>query len=265
MRLLAIDVGNTNTVFAISDGQRIVAEWRLATNAHRTADEYGFWLRHLIHSDAPDCLPLTGAILATVVPQTQFELLQCCRRYFKVDPYLVGAENVAIPIKVDVDNPREVGADRLVNALEGWRRHQHGLIIIDFGTATTFDVVSSEGVYVGGVIAPGVNLSLSALQQAAAKLPSIRIRAPKYVVGRNTVSAMESGIYYGYAAMVAGLITRIKQERGDITTVIATGGLAPLYAKVIDEIDDIYQDLTIDGLVTLYTLQQQGNEGRYGI
>jgi type III pantothenate kinase len=254
VRILAIDVGNTNSVFAISDGEKTIAEWRLATNVQRTADEYGFWLRHLISSDAPDCLPLTGAVMATVVPQTQFELLQCCRRYFKIEPYLIGAENVNIPLPVDVDNPHEVGADRLVNALEGWNRYKTGLIIIDFGTATTFDVVSSEGIYVGGVIAPGVNLSLSALQKAAAKLPSIRIRAPKTVVGRGTVSAMESGIYYGYAGMVAGLINRIKKERGDIKTVIATGGLAPLYAKAIEEIDDIYQDLTIDGLITIYKL-----------
>jgi type III pantothenate kinase len=171
-----------------------------------------------------------------------------------VEPYLIGAENVTIPLPVDVDNPHEVGADRLVNALEGWNRYRTGLIIIDFGTATTFDVVSGEGVYIGGVIAPGVHLSLTALQKAAAKLPSIRVRAPKSVIGRGTVSAMESGIYYGYAAMVSGLIARIKSERSDIKTVIATGGLAPLYAKVIDDIDDIYQDLTIDGLITIYKL-----------
>jgi type III pantothenate kinase len=265
--LLAIDVGNTNTVFAVSDGESIKAEWRLSTNANRTADEYGFWLRHLIQndlmqndlmqSDSPDCLPITGAILATVVPQTQFELMQCVRRYFKVEPILVGAANANIPLKIDVDNPHEVGADRLVNALQGWLKYQCGMIIIDFGTATTFDVVDSNGTYIGGVIAPGVNLSLAALQQAAAKLPSIRIRAPEKVIGRNTISAMESGIYYGYVGMIEGLIQRIKAECRGITKVIATGGLASLYAKSTSQIDEIATDLTIDGLINIYKLQQK--------
>ncbi len=254
--LLAIDVGNTNTVFAVSDGEKIIAEWRLATNPNRTSDEYGFWLRHLMQSDAPNCLPLTGAILATVVPQTQFELMQCVRRYFKIEPILVGAHTV-IPLKIEVDNPSELGADRLVNALEGWLKYKCGMIIIDFGTATTFDVVDESGTYIGGVIAPGVNLSLAALQNAAAKLPSIRIRAPEKVIGKNTIAAMESGIYYGYIGLIEGLIARIKAECVGITKVIATGGLAPLYAKSTTQIDEIATDLTIDGLISIYKLQQQ--------
>lgn len=254
--LLAIDVGNTNTVFAVSNGSKVIAEWRLATNPNRTADEYGFWLRHLMQSDAPDCLPITGVILATVVPQTQFELMQCARRYFNVEPLLINSQ-IKTPLKIEVENPHELGADRLVNALQGWLQFKCGLIIIDFGTATTFDVVNNQGAYIGGVIAPGVNLSLAALHNAAAKLPNIRIRAPEKVIGKNTINAMESGIYYGYACLINGLIERIKQEQPDIKKVIATGGLAPLYAKSTPLIDEIIPDLTIDGLVTIYKIQQQ--------
>jgi type III pantothenate kinase len=254
--LLAIDVGNTNTVFAVSNGEKVLAEWRISTNPNRTADEYGFWLRNLMQNDAPDCLPITGAILATVVPQTQFELMQCAKRYFNVEPILINPQ-IKIPLKIDVENPHEIGADRLVNALQGWLQFNSGLIIIDFGTATTFDVVSGDGTYVGGVIAPGVNLSLSALQNAAAKLPSIRVRAPEKVIGRNTINAMESGIYYGYIGLIDGLIQRIKTEQPDIKKVIATGGLAPLYAKTTHLIDEIIPDLTIDGLITIYKIQQQ--------
>jgi type III pantothenate kinase len=253
--LLAIDVGNTNTVFAMSDGKRIQSQWRLATNPHRTADEYGMWLRQLLRETMDNAL-VTDVILATVVPQTQFELQQCCRRYFKIEPLLVDS-TMKTGIMIDVDHPDEVGADRVVNALQGWHLFHSGMVIVDFGTATTFDVVSGEGSYIGGVIAPGVNLSLAALHHAAAKLPSIRIRAPQTVIGRNTVAAMESGIYYGYSSMIEGMLKRICHERTDIKKIIATGGLAPLYAKSIPMIDEIIEDLTIDGLITLYALNHR--------
>jgi type III pantothenate kinase len=252
--LLAIDVGNTNTVFAVFRGEELVTEWRLSTQARRTADEYGMWLRQLMRECEGIEGLLTGVIIATVVPETQFELMMLCRRYFNIEPMLVGVQTLQMNIRVEVDHPEEVGADRLVNAVEAWKRYQCGLVVIDFGTATTFDVVNPAGAYIGGVIAPGVNLSLTALQQAAAKLPSIRVRAPEKVIGRNTIAAMESGIFYGYAAMIEGVLVRIRAEQPDLRMVLATGGLASLYARAIPAIDETVPDLTIYGLKTLYDM-----------
>ena len=252
--LLAIDVGNTNTVFAVFDGDTLITQWRLSTQARRTSDEYGMWLRQLMQDCKPANVILTEAIIATVVPETQFELMQLCRRYFGLEPLLVGADTLRLNITVEVDHAQEVGADRLVNAVEAWKRYEKAVVIIDFGTATTFDVVNASGSYIGGVIAPGVNLSLAALQKAAAKLPSIRIRMPTQVVGRNTIAAMESGIYYGYVGMIEGVLTRIQAEHPDIAYVIATGGLAPLYARSIPLIHETIADLTIYGLKTLVEL-----------
>jgi type III pantothenate kinase len=252
--LLAIDVGNTNTVFALFKEGVLLTQWRLSTQARRTADEYGMWLRQLMRECEGGVEPLTGAILATVVPETQFELVQLCRRYFAIEPLVVGARPMAMDITIDVDRPEEVGADRLVNAVEGWRRYRSGMVVIDFGTATTFDVITAKGAYIGGVIAPGVNLSLAALQKAAAKLPSIRVRAPAQVIGRNTIAAMESGIFYGYVGLIDGIIQRIRQERPDIGKIIATGGLAPLYARAITDIEETIPDLTIYGLATLFKM-----------
>ncbi len=255
--LLAIDVGNTNTVFAVFDGDSLVAQWRLSTQARRTSDEYGMWLRQLMQECRPLDVMLTRAIIATVVPETQFELMQLCRRYFNLEPLLVGAGMLNLNVIVDVDNAHEVGADRLVNAVEAWKRYGRAVVVIDFGTATTFDVINASGHYIGGVIAPGVNLSLAALQKAAAKLPSIRIRMPAQVVGRNTIAAMESGIYYGYVGMIEGVLGRIRSEHPEIAYVIATGGLAPpLYARSIPQIDETVTDLTIYGLKTLVELNQ---------
>lgn len=255
--LLTIDVGNTNTVFALSKKNEIVAKWRIATNPNRTADEYGFWLRHLIQSDLKNCPPLEGAILASVVPQTQFELAQCVKQYFNTQLILVNSNLVQEFINIDIDNPYELGADRIVNALQGWHKYKTSMIIVDFGTATNFDVIDEKGTYIGGIIAPGVNLSLSALQKAAAKLPNIRIKSPEKVIGRNTISAMQSGIYYGYVEMINGLIARIKKEQGTIDKVIATGGLASLYSKNIKQIEYIEENLTIDGLISIYQLQKK--------
>lgn len=254
--LLTIDVGNTNTVFALFDNQVLVNQWRLSTNANRTADEYGFWLSSLLKEQHAS-LKLTDIVLATVVPRTQFELVQCCKHYFSLNPVIVNAHMKGFPLTLDVEHPEEVGADRLVNAVEAWKRYHCALVIVDFGTATTFDVVSSAGEYVGGVIAPGINLSLEALHSAAARLPSIRIDAPSQVIGRNTVLAMQSGIYYGYAGMIDGVLTRIAEEQPGVSKVIATGGLAPLYGKVVPRIDHVITDLTIYGLATLYYQHNQ--------
>lgn len=252
--LLAIDVGNTNTVFALFDDENLVGQWRISTISGRTSDEYWVWLRQLLEEHGVNKRLVHAAIVATVVPETQYEIVMLCQRYFGVQALLVGSQDVKLNVQIKIDRPQEVGADRLVNAVEAWRRYQQPCIVVDFGTATTFDVIDSEGSYCGGVIAPGVNLSLDALRKAAAKLPGIRIRRPEKVIGTTTVGAMESGMFYGYIGMIDGIASRIKSEFGKPMKVIATGGLATLYAKASEVIDETQEDLTIYGLHTIYTL-----------
>lgn len=253
--LLVIDVGNTNVVFAVFDGETLAGQWRIATDARRTADEYGVWLTQVLtHSDISP-KEITHAVCASVVPQALFDLRQLAKRYFNAELLVIGAPGVNTGVGVKIDNPREVGADRLVNAFAAWQKYKTACIVIDFGTATTFDVVSGEGDYVGGVIAPGVNLSLDALHRAAAKLPHIPVQRPDKVIGTNTVGAMQSGIYYGYVGLVEGIVGRIRQER-NVTKIIATGGLASLYAKATPVIETLEPDLTIWGLKGLFELNQ---------
>jgi type III pantothenate kinase len=256
--LLVIDAGNTNVVFAVFKGADIVGQWRISTDAHRTADEYGVWLTQVLEHAGIDCKKITGSILASVVPQAIFELRMLVKRYFGSELLVIGDPRLAIDtgITVKIDNPREVGADRLVNAFAAWKRYKQPLIVVDFGTGTTFDVVNAKGEYVGGVIAPGVNLSLDALHRAAAKLPNIGIAPPEKVIGTNTIGAMQSGIYYGYTGMVEGITSRIKEEAGLKMKVIATGGLAPLYAKACPVIEQVEPDLTIIGLRDLYEMNK---------
>lgn len=253
--LLAIDAGNTNVVFAVFDGKKLAGQWRIATDTHRTADEYGVWLLQVLERAKIAPKKITGCIMACVVPQAIFELRQLARRYFGTQLLLVGGDReVKIGIKARIDNPHEVGADRLVNAFAAWRRFKQAMIIVDFGTATTFDVVSKKGEYLGGAIAPGVNLSLDALHRAAAKLPNIGIMRPAKVIGTNTIGAMQSGIYYGYAGLVEMITARIKKEYGGTMKVIATGGLASLYAKACTVIEQVEPDLTIYGLKEIYEM-----------
>ncbi len=249
--LLAIDIGNTNTVFALCDNE-IIAQWRISTNAQRTGDEYAVWLLQLMQHEGIEPSAVKAAILSSVVPEAVFAISQCCKAYFHTECALVGDARMDVGIEVKIDRPNELGADRLVNAVAAWNRFAKPMVIVDFGTATTFDVVDAEGAYVGGVIAPGVNLSLEALQKAAAKLPGIRIRQPEKVIGTGTVGAMRSGIYYGYVGMIEGIVSRIKQEYGAEMTVVATGGLASLYAAETDMIDHVDSDLTMQGLHLIY-------------
>jgi len=252
--LLVIDVGNTNVVFAVFDGETLAGQWRISTDARRTADEYGVWLTQVLeHSDISPAR-IKHAVCASVVPQALFDLRQLAKRYFNCELLVIGAPGIKTGIGVKIDNPREVGADRLVNAFAAWQRHKQALIVVDFGTATTFDVVSAEGNYIGGVIAPGVNLSLDALQKAAAKLPNIGIQRPDKVIGTNTIGAMQSGIYYGYIGLIEGLVSRIKTEHGAPMKVIATGGLASLYARACPVIEALEPDLTVWGLKGLFEL-----------
>ena len=259
--LLVIDVGNTNVVFAVFDGDTLAGQWRISTDARRTADEYGVWLTQVLeHSKiAPE--NINSAVVASVVPQTIFDLRQLTKRYFNTELMVIGDPRLKLKtgMGVKIDNPAEVGADRLVNAFAAWSIYKKALIVVDFGTATTFDVVSAQGDYIGGVIATGVNLSLEALHKAAAKLPNIAIAPPAKVIGTNTIGAMQSGIYYGYAGLVEGITSHIKAEYGAEMLVIATGGLASLFAKACPIIEKIEPDLTIYGLKELYELYEGQN------
>ncbi len=246
--LLAIDIGNTNLVFALFDGAAVKAQWRIRTDPHRSADEYAVWLFALMARAGLVEKNITAVIMASVVPDANFGVKSFVRQYLNLEPRLITTGEVDVGMPILLDNPRELGADRLINAFAAWSAHQSALIVIDFGTATTFDVVSGKGEYLGGVIAPGINLSLEALQRAAAKLHGIAITHPEKVIGTTTTSAMQSGIFYGYAGLIEGIISRIKAERGEAMTVIATGGLAPLYAEATTSITQVDTDLTIRGL-----------------
>ena len=250
--LIAIDSGNTNIVFAIYDGMTALAEWRASSDAKRTADEYGVWLSQLMEIEGLDRSDVTDAIIATVVPETLFSLRGLCRKYFKAEPLVIGDRGVDIGVDVLLSEPTEVGADRLVNAASAHRRYGGPLIVIDFGTATTFDVVDGSGSYFGGVIAPGINLSLDAIHMAAAKLPRIAVQGPDGVIGKRTVPAMMSGVYWGYVGLIEGLVRRICDEFGQDMKIIATGGLAPLFAEATDVIQHLDPELTLRGLAEIH-------------
>ena len=263
--LLAIDVGNTNLIFALCDGEAILHRWRIATNARRTADEYVVWLNQLLMLEGVDRGRITAAIIASVVPAAMFELGLLCRAFFHVEPSVVGTPVVHLGLNVDLPNPAEVGADRLVNAVAAHALVPGNLIVVDFGTATTFDVVGADGAYRGGVICPGINLSMEALFNAAARLPRIAVEPPaegEGVIGRSTVHAMRSGVFWGYIGLIEGLVRRITSEVGHPTTVIATGGLAALFERHSQEIHRVEPDLTIRGLIRIHQLNMDSNDTR---
>ncbi|GLQ07177.1 type III pantothenate kinase [Sneathiella chinensis] len=250
--LLAIDVGNTNITFAAFSGTGLVNEWRIATSGSRTAEEYGVWLNQAMALDNLRPADIKDVIIATVVPDALFNLKGFCKRYFKVEPMVIGAPGVDLGMTPKIDNPKEAGADRLVDAVAAHSKYGGPLIVIDFGTGTTLDVVDADGNYAGGIIAPGVNLSLDALHQAAAKLPRIAVEKPDRVIGKNTLECMQSGIFWGYICMVEGLIAKIRAEFGEDLKTVATGGLATLFATGTEAIDHIDPDLTLTGLVEIY-------------
>ena len=250
--LLTIDSGNTNIVFALYEGDQQRGVWRRANDYRRTADEYGVWLLQLMALAKLHPEEVDAAIIATVVPDTLFSLKGLCRNYFGADPIVVGQAGVELGIKALVDTPESVGADRLVNAVAAHERYGGPLIIVDFGTATTFDVIDEHGNYTGGVIAPGVNLSIEALHMAAAMLPRVSVERPPTVIGKRTTPAMQSGTYWGYVGLVEGLVARIRAEYGEELRVIATGGLAPLFDAATPAIGLVDSDLTLRGLVSIY-------------
>jgi len=249
--LLAVEQGNTNTLFAVHDGREWIAQWRTATQAQRTADEYAVWLHQLLTLAGLKLSDLDACIVSTVVPQSLFNLRNLSRRYLHTEPLVVG-ENAELGIAVRIDKPSEAGADRLVNAVGAHAAYGGPLIVVDSGTATTFDVVGEDGGFEGGVIAPGINLSMQALHDAAAKLPRIAIARPDRTIGKDTVTAMQSGVFFGYVGLIEHLIGRIKAEYGRPMRVIATGGVASLFEGATDAIDRFDPDLTIRGLLEIW-------------
>lgn len=254
--LLAIDCGNTNTMFSIWDGSRFIATWRTATEWQRTADQYYVWLSSLMQFQKID-VEIDEVIVSSTVPRVVFNLRVFADRYFNCRPLVVGKSECALPVPARVDEGTQVGPDRLVNTAGAFDRHGGDLIVVDFGTATTFDVVDTDGAYVGGVIAPGVNLSLEALHNAAAALPHVDISKPQAVVGTNTVACMQSGVFWGYIGLVREICARIKAERDREMKVISTGGLAPLFQQSETLFDAFEDDLTMHGLIVIHQFNKE--------
>lgn len=255
--LLVIDVGNTHSVFALFNGETLHTQWRVPTHPNHNADSYKESLEH----NGGNVKDITHVVISNVVPATMPTLHSFCLDYLQVTPLVVGEQNVNLGIEINVDTPSEVGADRLVNAVSAYRLYGRSAIIIDFGTATTFDVIDDKGNYKGGVIAPGINLSVKALHMAAAQLPDISVEPPANVIGTNTVAAMQSGIFFGYLSLIEGVVKRIRNEYAKEMITIATGGLAPLfvtpqYDNATHGIDFLEQDLTIQGLRHIHLLNQ---------
>lgn len=260
--ILAVDVGNTNLVFALVEHGAIKARWRIATDPRRTADQYSVWLHQLLELEGFSRDQVDGVIIGTVVPRALHNLQVLSEKYFRKTAFVAGQGEASWPLKLDVDEPQNVGADRALNVIAAHAKYAGDLLVIDFGTATTFDMVGANGAYTGGIIAPGINLSLDALVTAAAKLPRIAIEAPatNSVIGRTTHSQMLIGIYWGYVAMIEGLVLRIKAELGRPAKVIATGGLATLFDKHMNIFDAVEPDLTIQGLSLLYDMAVRGSK-----
>ena len=256
--LLAIDCGNTNTVFSIWDGERFIGTWRTSTEWQRTADQYYVWLSTLMKFQDID-VEITDMIISSTVPRVVFNLRVLADRYFKTRPIVVGKPDCLLPVGVRVDEGTQVGPDRLVNTVAGHDLFGGDLIMVDFGTATTFDVVDYDGGYIGGVIAPGVNLSLEALHNAAAALPHVDISKPQSVIGSNTVACMQSGVFWGYVGLVREICARIKAERDRDMRVISTGGLAPLFQQSERLFDDYIDDLTMHGLTVIHRYNKENN------
>lgn len=254
--LLAIDTGNTNTVFTLFDGGEAIGTWRTATEHQRTADQYFVWLSTLMTAKGI-AFDINEVIISSTVPRVVFNLRVFSDRYCNCRPYVVGKPDCLLPVHPRVDEGVRPGPDRLANAAGAFDRHGGDVVVVDFGTATNMDVVGHDGAYLGGVIAPGVNLSLEALHQGAAALPHVDITRPQKVIGTDTVGCIQSGVYWGYIGLVRELIARIKAEYDRPMKVVATGGLAPLFAQGEDLFDTIEDDLTMHGLTVIHKFNKE--------
>ena len=245
--LLAIDVGNTNTVLGVYEGATLQQQWRIETNQGRTYDEHGILLRQLFAAARREPSRASAVVISSVVPPLAFALEQMSLRYFEKKPLFIGP-GVKTGMPILYENPREVGADRVVNAVAAFERWRCGLVVVDFGTATTFDVITAKGEYLGGAICPGIGISMDALARNASKLPRVEFARPPSVIGRNTVASMQAGLVYGYVGLVDGICAQIAAELGFPPKVVATGGLAPLIASVSRSISEVDEHLTLEGL-----------------
>ncbi len=249
--LFVIDVGNTNIVLGVYRGDELVESWRLGTKKGRTSDEYGILVRELLVASGLDPHQIDAIIMSAVVPPLESTIAEMAKKYFGIKPLVVGP-GLKSGIPILYENPREVGADRIVNAVAALKRYGTSLIVVDFGTATTFDLITEKGEYGGGVIAPGIGISMEALFQRASKLPRVDLVRPEKIIARNTVNSIQAGIIYGYVGLVDGIVSRMREEIGTKAKVVATGGLAGLIAKESDSIDEVAENLTLDGLKIIY-------------
>ena len=255
--LLVLDVGNTNTTLGVYEGTALTHSWRLTSERQRTVDEYGIMCRTLLQLDGLDSSAINGIAISSVVPPLDFTLNKMAEVYFHIQPLFVNAENAGIPVLYD--DPREVGADRIVNAVAALSRYGGPCIVVDFGTATTFDAISRNGEYLGGIIYPGIQISADALFQRAARLRNTEIRRPERLIGTNPTASIQSGLYYGNVALVDGVLKKMVEELGPGTRVVATGGLAPLISRASELIEKVEADITLEGLRIIYDRNVNGS------